>query len=276
MEGFCPLYRKHRTAFVAYCALVLLYVGPMTGVMFRIPGQLARCSSEPDPRNSSRHAGRKPQVVVPNLGAIPPEVHEAPRAPIATHRDEIGPATPTAPVRNYHELVFPLIRYPWEQLDYEVVFLGPRPGYRAMTISDRRRIEIYARREEDPKALAYDLAHEIGHAFDLECNDYERRNQWRKLRGITVETPWFGCDRCSDYETPAGDFAETFAFLLLGPGNYHSRLARAPAPGQMADLAAFCRINPEDLYDPHPQPLYVQAKQTAGVMPEWRRPIASK
>ncbi len=135
-----------------------------------------------------------------------------------------------------------LIHYPWQKLGYEIVFLGPRTGYRAMTISDRKRIEVYVRPGDDLELLAFDLAHEIGHAFDLERNNGTRRNHWRELRGISESVPWFGCNRCPDYQTPAGDFAETFALLLLGPENYHSRIALAPTPEEMPDLADFCEI----------------------------------
>lgn len=135
-----------------------------------------------------------------------------------------------------------LIHYPWQRLGYEIVFLGPRTGYRAMTISDRKRIEVYVRPGDELELLAFDLAHEIAHAFDLERNNGSRRNRWREMRGISESVPWFGCNRCPDYQTPAGDFAETFALLLLGPENYHSRIALAPTPEEIPDLADFCEI----------------------------------
>jgi hypothetical protein len=144
--------------------------------------------------------------------------------------------------------VLSLIHYPWEQLGYEVIFLSPRPGFRAMTISDRHRIEVYMRSGDEAIDLAYDLAHELGHAFDLENNNAERRTLWCNMRGIDPATPWFGCNRCPDYDTPAGDFAETFAFLLLGPGNYHSRMASQPKQDQIPQLAAFCRIDLNGLW----------------------------
>ena len=83
--------------------------------------------------------------------------------------------------------VLGLIRFPWQKLGYDIVFLGPRPGYRAMTISDKRRIEIYNRPGDSPLLTAYDLAHELGHAFDLDNNTSARRNRWRELRGIDPE-----------------------------------------------------------------------------------------
>src|SRR5437763_3382587 len=38
-----------------------------------------------------------------------------------------------------------LIRFPWEQLHYAIVFAPPRPGLRAMIFPSAHRIEIYAR-----------------------------------------------------------------------------------------------------------------------------------
>jgi len=164
-------------------------------------------------------------------------------AAAAVRLNVMGGVAKVANAAGRQELVLSLIHYPWKNLGYEIVFLGPRPGYKAMTLSERRRIEVYVRPGDSPKSLAYDVAHELGHAFDLEFNNYERRRQWRKLRGIPSDTPWFGCNRCPDYETPAGDFAETFALLLLGPGNYHSLLAPQPTPEHAAQLAAFCQLD---------------------------------
>jgi hypothetical protein len=138
--------------------------------------------------------------------------------------------------------VLELIRYPWEDLGFDIVFFNARTGYRGLTISAQRRIEIYVRSGEGPILQAFDLAHELGHAFDLKYNDEARRREWLALRGIQTSTPWFGCDACPDYGTPAGDFAETFAFLLLGPGDFHSTLSPQPGADQIPRLAAFCRI----------------------------------
>src|SRR5262249_33766217 len=111
-----------------------------------------------------------------------------------------------------------------------------RAGFRAMTIPGEHRIEIYARPQDDIDLLAYDIAHEIGHAIDLSYNTPETRRQWMKLRGIDPSTAWFGCDRCSDYNTPAGDFAETFAFLLRGPKYFRSRISPPPTAEQVEAL----------------------------------------
>ncbi len=144
--------------------------------------------------------------------------------------------------KNRKETVLSLIHYPWENLGFKIVFKGARLGYRAMTLTGRQRIEIYARPGEDARMQAFDLAHEFGHAFDLKYNNNNRRRKWCELRGIDPSKPWFGCDACPDYGTPAGDFAETFAYLLLGPGSYHSKMAYAPTADQIPELAEFCKI----------------------------------
>src|SRR5262249_55969779 len=56
-----------------------------------------------------------------------------------------------------------LITIPWQELGYEIVFMPPQAGYRAMTFPAKHRIEIYARPQDDLDMLAYDIAHELGH-----------------------------------------------------------------------------------------------------------------
>jgi hypothetical protein len=122
------------------------------------------------------------------------------------------------------------------ELNYAISFLPGRPGYRAMTLGKEHRIEVYVRPHDDSQLLAYDIAHELGHVIDLTYNTEESRRQWMKARGIDANTPWFGCNRCSDYKTPSGDFAETFAFLLLGPGHFAGRIAPPPSARQIPEL----------------------------------------
>ena len=163
-----------------------------------------------------------------------------------------GPATPED-FANRNNEALALISFPWQQLHYNIVFLAPKQGVRAMIFPTARRIEVYARPSDDSRLLAYDIAHELGHAIDLTFNTAETRKQWMATRGINPHTPWFGCNRCSDFKTPAGDFAETFAFLLLGPDNFSGRIASAPTAEQVPVLKAFfpskleqTPVNPSD------------------------------
>ena len=132
-----------------------------------------------------------------------------------------------------------LIPFPWQRLKYDIVFLQPRIGVRAMTFPGEHRVEIYARPQDDIHLLAYDIAHELGHAVDMTYNTNGTRRKWMELRGIDPATPWFGCDKCSDYSTPAGDFAETFASLLFGPKEFRGRIAPPPSAQQIPLLFPF-------------------------------------
>jgi hypothetical protein len=156
------------------------------------------------------------------------------------------------------ESALELIAIPWQGLGYEIVFMPPRSGFRAMTLPGQHRIEVYARPQDDLALLAYDIAHEIGHAIDLRYNTADTRRQWMQMRGIDPSTAWFGCDRCSDYNTPAGDFAETFALLLRGPKYFRGRIAARPTLEQIPTLTHFF---PKDLLPSQETEFY--AVQTA-------------
>jgi hypothetical protein len=160
---------------------------------------------------------------------------------LATFR--IGTAEPavnfTRPALVREKAALALIGFPWQELQYDIFFMAPRLGVRAMTFSREHRIEIYVRPNDDAHLLAYDIAHELGHAFDLMRNTGEIRKKWMEARGIDPATPWFGCSGCSDFNTPAGDFAETFAFFLLGPGHFAGRIAAPPSVEQIPAFASF-------------------------------------
>jgi hypothetical protein len=140
---------------------------------------------------------------------------------------------------NRNDEALALVSFPWQQLKYDIVFLAPKHGVRAMIFPRAHRIEVYARPTDDSHQVAYDIAHELGHAIDITFNTAETRKQWMEARGINPKTPWFGCNGCTDFNTPAGDFAETFAFLLLGPGNFSGKIASAPTDEQVAPLKTF-------------------------------------
>jgi hypothetical protein len=143
------------------------------------------------------------------------------------------------PYLTRNQTALAMINFPWQELNYDIVFLPARRGLRALLVSKERRIEVYARPEDNARLVAYDIAHELGHAIDLVYNTAERREKWRTMRGIDTSVPWFGCNRCSDFNTPAGDFAETFALVLLGPGQFAGRIAPPPVSEQVPFLTSF-------------------------------------
>jgi hypothetical protein len=120
------------------------------------------------------------------------------------------------------------IDYPIDKLGWSVQFMSGRSGYLGLAIGEERRIEIYVRSTHGVSDVAHTLAHELGHAVDLTYGSNYRRREYRRLRGLSPEYKWFGCDACSDYATPAGDFAEVFEYWLLGDGGFQSQLAGAP------------------------------------------------
>lgn len=134
-----------------------------------------------------------------------------------------------------------LLAYPWQATGFEISFLPARRGYRGMTDLRSKRIEVYVRPGDSVRALAFTVAHEVGHAVDVTFGSPPRRRAWRQLRGIDPHLPWFGCDACSDFATPAGDYAEAFAYWLVGPAGYHSRLAPPPSAAELELLAPLFR-----------------------------------
>jgi hypothetical protein len=172
-----------------------------------------------------------PIIVAPDPGAAPvpttaPSLLPPPARPT--------PSTPPPPPIGAAALA--QISYPWQELGYQIAFLGPRPDLMGQTIFDAHRIEIYLRNGESQLMVAHVIAHEIGHAADVAYNTSERRQQWLKLRGASTSQPWFGCGSCDDFSSPAGDYAETFSFWQVGPNADFSHLAPPPSPDQLKQL----------------------------------------
>lgn len=131
------------------------------------------------------------------------------------------------------------IWYPWQRLlpEWSVRFLGRQPGFLGRTIWPDRVIEIYVRPGQDPHDVAFAVAHELGHAVDLEHLDPTTRAQWRAGRSLPGGLDWFGASDANDFATPAGDWAECFAAWQLGPAGFQSLLGGAPDAGHCALLA---------------------------------------
>ena len=76
------------------------------------------------------------------------------------------------------------------------------------------------------------VAHELGHALDLELLDTGKRRAWKQQRGLAVDAPWWPAQGAADFDTGSGDFAECFATLAVG-----SRSLSPHGPCSAADLA---------------------------------------
>ncbi|MBV8386418.1 MAG: hypothetical protein JO155_06465 [Acidimicrobiia bacterium] len=199
-------------------------------------------SSFGEPGLASFDSGGAPPVVTP-VAEPPAPPSAAPPAASAGVPPAAAPSRPVhvtqAPVSTPTERIaaaMARISYPWQQLGYRIVFEGPVPGMAGRT-SPRSMgtIEIYVRPDETVDMLAHVIAHEIGHAVDLTYGNDQRRSVWLQLRGVSPR-PWFTCSMCEDFSTPAGDFAETFAYWQLHDFS-RSLLAPPPTVDQLAQLS---------------------------------------
>lgn len=134
------------------------------------------------------------------------------------------------------------IWYPWRELlpNWSLRFLGSQPGFLGRTLWPERVIEVYVRPGQPIDDVAFALAHEIGHAVDLEHLDPAARGRWRAGRGIAPHLDWFGASDANDFATPAGDWAECFAAWQTGPTGFQSQLGGLPDDATfdlMADLS---------------------------------------
>ena len=150
-------------------------------------------------------------------------------------------AAPVASAQDYAQAVgeaaLARIDYPIDELGWTVAFLPGRSGYLGLAIGEEQRIEVYVRSSHGVDDVAHTLAHELGHAVDIMYGSAYRRAEYRRMRGLVYDGKWFGCDACSDYATPAGDFAEVFEYWLLGGGNFGSRLAGIPDDATLEHLS---------------------------------------
>ena len=123
---------------------------------------------------------------------------------------------------------------------YAVVFAPARAGYLGLTHLDAKRIEVFVRtcERQSTDLLRHVMAHELGHAHDTELISTARRAEWRQVRGIPASTPWYGCSGCTDFATPAGDFAEVYAQWARGASTNRSQLAGDVPAAQLAALAS--------------------------------------
>ena len=122
---------------------------------------------------------------------------------------------------------------------FRIEFKAARKGYMGLTHLNERRIEMFVRAcgTQTDELLRHVMAHELGHAYDTVRNNAALRAAWQAARGIPASTPWYGCSGCTDFATPAGDFAEVYAQWARGASTNRSELAGDVAPAQLAALA---------------------------------------
>ena len=121
-----------------------------------------------------------------------------------------------------------------------ISYLSGRSDLLGLTYLSQRHIDLFVRScsGESSALLRHVIAHELGHAYDATRMTPELRAQYLAARGIPAGTPWMGCDRCTDFATPAGDFAEMYSLWQRGGGDSRSRMGSTPGAAGLAALGA--------------------------------------
>lgn len=201
-------------------------------------------------------ASRDRELPAPTASPEPPPPAPAPPAPAPP-----APAPPPAPVptaappppappsglcsgegwqQRRGQAALASLRSPSDADTITVRFLPARGDVMGMAHLNAGVIDIYVRpcSAQSDALLRHVIAHEIGHIVDAQRMDDAQRAEFKRMRGISASTPWFGCNACADFATPAGDFAETYAQWQRGATNSRSQLAPAASPAELDQFAA--------------------------------------
>ncbi|MCW2572307.1 MAG: hypothetical protein JWO88_2365 [Frankiales bacterium] len=121
-----------------------------------------------------------------------------------------------------------------------VSFLGAKSGYLGLTYPAAHHVDVFVRScgTESPALLRHVVSHEMGHAYDAAHMTSAMRDNYLAMRGIPAGTPWFGCNYCTDFNTPAGDFAETYSQWQRSASDSRTQIAPMPSPPRLAEIAA--------------------------------------
>lgn len=134
-----------------------------------------------------------------------------------------------------------LVEFDWETTlpEWTIDFVEGDSEIAGYTWSAEQRIEIFVRPTSSAESLHRVLAHEFGHAVDVSLNNGDRRRSWLAQRNSS-DTQWWPANGKADFQTGAGDFAESFAVWMTGDSSdFRSELG--PIPSQ-ADLALIDEI----------------------------------
>ena len=200
-----------------------------------------------------------PAAVVPApasqvLPSAPAQVVRAPAvppaAPAAVAPAAVAVAGPTAPAADLcsgdgweqrrGEAALASLRGDAARTGFTVTFESARSGYLGLTHLNEKRISMHVRScaKESDELLRHVMAHELGHAWDTNHMDGTSRTAYMAARGIPTSTPWYGCSGCTDFATPAGDFAEVYAQWARGASSNKSLLAADATTADLTEYAA--------------------------------------
>lgn len=132
------------------------------------------------------------------------------------------------------------LRRPSDAAAFAISYEPARPDVIGLATLGARRLQVFVRPcdQLSDVLLRHVVAHEMGHLVDATSMTPALRAQWLQERGIPAGTAWYGCSGCTDFATPAGDFAEVYAQWQAAERGNRSQLAPAPSAAQLAAIAA--------------------------------------
>jgi hypothetical protein len=138
--------------------------------------------------------------------------------------------------------IYNSFHYDVTKLGYRMVFKPSVHGLLGLTDGGARTVTVYIRSTESDVVLAHSIAHEIGHALDFSRGSDAKHQLYLSIRHLSTSQYWYGCNNCTDYATPAGDWAEVFAQWLAGPGDFRSQMGGVPSSAQLSQLGDLFRL----------------------------------
>jgi hypothetical protein len=198
---------------------------------------LARARAVSAARDAARHAAAQRALHAVRARAL---VGTATRARAASARTPSAGVVPTPkqvePYLARGTRAYAALHYDVTLLGYTVVFQPGVGGLLGLTDAGSRTITVYVRTRMSDVVLSHTIAHEIGHALDFTRGTALTHARYLATRRLGGTLAWFGCGSCTDYATPAGDWAEVFATWLAGPGDFRSQLAGPPSAAELRAL----------------------------------------
>ncbi len=152
------------------------------------------------------------------LTTVSPTTVSPTTVPLTTVAPTTVAPTTTVSSLSLGEQALERVSYDWRTAfpNWDVQFLGPRNGIRALTYPSEKRVEIFVRSSDTAATLHRVFAHELGHVIDVELNSAADRDRWLEQRGLSGSTRWWPNAESPDFATGAGDFAEAFAVWETG------------------------------------------------------------
>jgi hypothetical protein len=184
-------------------------------------------------------AGPASPAAAPATAPATAPAHKAPRAPkTAAPATDVCSGTGWQQKRGQHALS--TLKDTGQRSGVTVSFKAAKSGFLGLTYPTRRHVDVFVRScsSESSALLRHVVSHEMGHAYDEAHMTAAMRESYKAMRGIPASTPWFGCSYCTDFNTPAGDFAETYSQWQRSSADSRTQIAPMPGPAQLAKIAA--------------------------------------